>query len=356
MLLFLCSLRETRYVMKVSKELLRQLAQLSETDRTVLSVYLDLRSGWDAVKHFIERESRRLLPLLSEDERVHFEASLSLLLKYLNAKKAQAFTGEGVAFFADLGAHISRSVELSAAPEPMLAVDDEAIVHPLALQLDEYEPIGVIMIDAFCTRILIAAGQVMEDMDSMCKKIHHLSKAGGWSQMRYQRRRAKQVKHRAKDVVQKAVEIFSQAGVNRILIAGRDRMVSAIEQGFPKLLQDKVVATVRWDLNAPDDKFLRKIRPILEEVERTQERDLLEKLIGELKRHGPAVAGAKQTLQALKRGQVDTLLVSQTLDFNTSEELTSLAESTGGYVEFVPEGNQILEELGGVGAILRYKT
>ena len=342
--------------MKVSKELLRQLAQLSETDRTVLSVYLDLRSGWDAAKHFIEKESRRLLLLLNEDERVQFEASLSLLLDYLNEKRAQAFAGEGVAFFADLGAHVSRSVELSAAPEPLLAVDDEAIIHPLALQLDEYEPIGVIMIDAFCTRILIAAGEVMEDVDSMCKKIHHLSKAGGWSQMRYQRRRAKQVKHRARDIVQKAVEIFRQVGVNRILIAGRDRMVSAIEQELPKLLQDKVVATVRWDLNAPDDKFLRKIRPVLEEVERSQERDLLEKLLGELRRHGPAVAGAEQTLQALKRGQVDTLLVSQTLDFNTSEELTSLAESTGGYVEFVPEGNETLEKLGGVGAILRYKT
>lgn len=341
--------------MKVSKELLRQLAQLSESDRTVLSVYLDLRSSWDTAKHFVEKESRRLLPLLNENEQVHFEASLSSLFEYLSEKKAQAFTGEGVAFFADLGARVSRGVELSVAPEPLLAVDDEAIIHPLALQLDEYEPIGVIMIDAFCARILIAAGQVMEDIDSMCKKIHHLSKAGGWSQMRYQRRRAKQVKHRARDIVQKAVEIFSEAGVNRILIAGRDRMVSAIEQELPKLLQDKVVATVRWDLNAPDDKFLSKIGPILEEAERAQERGLLEKLIGELKRHGPAVAGVEDTLQALRRGQVDTLLVSQTLDFGTSEKLTSLAESTGGYVEFVPGYNEVLENLGGVGAILRYK-
>ncbi len=342
--------------MRLSKELLRQLAQLSETDRSVLSVYMDLRNGWDDAKHFIEKESRRLLSVLGPEEKTRFEASLSLLHNYLNDKRAQAFTGEGVAFFADLGARFSRGVELSTAPSPLLAVDDEAIIHPLALQLDEYEPIGVIMIDASCTRILIAAGQVVEDMGSMCKKIHHLSKAGGWSQMRYQRRRAGQVMHRARDIVQKAAEIFSQSGVNRIVIAGRERMISAIEEELPKLLQEKVIATVRWDLNAPDDEFLRKVRPILEEAERTQERDLLEKLIGELRRHGLAVAGAESTLQALKRGQVDTLVISQALDFETSEELTSLAEATGAYVEFVPEGNETLERLGGTGAILRYRA
>ncbi|GAG96775.1 unnamed protein product, partial [marine sediment metagenome] len=218
--------------MEITEKLLRQLAQLEQTDRTVLSVYLDLRRGWDAVKHFIDKESSRLLPLLNKEEKDYFETSLSFLFDYLTEKKRKNFHGPGLAFFADLGADFTEGVELTVAPVPLLAVDDEAIIHPLALQLDEYEPVGVIMIDASCTRILIVAGQVMEDMDGFCKKIHHLSKVGGWSQMRYQRRRDKQIQHFTRDVIDKASAIFNEERVNRIVIAGRNRMITALEQEF----------------------------------------------------------------------------------------------------------------------------
>lgn len=341
--------------MKVSEELLRELAQLEQTERTVLSTYLDLRRGWDAVRHFIDKESARLLPLLNKQEKDYFETSLSFLFDYINENRTAKFHGPGLAFFADLGVDFTRGVELTVAPEFLLAVDDEAIIYPLALQLDEYEPIGVIMIDASCTRILTTAGQIIEDMDSFCKKIHHLSKVGGWSQMRYQRRREKQVKHFVKDIVEKASAIFDEAGIKRIVIAGRNRMITAIEQEFPKAWQNKVIATVRWDLNAPDKEFLLKIKPILEQTEREQERNLLQKLVAELRRGGLAVAGVEQILNALKIGQVDTLLINKAVDFRISEELISLAKITAAYVEFVPKENEILKRLGGVGALLRFK-
>jgi len=340
--------------MKVSEELLRKLAQLAQTDRTVLSAYLDLRKGWDAAKDFIDRESERLLPLLDSQERDYFKTSLSFMFGCINEKRAEKFRGPGVAFFAALGADFTSCVGLTAAPEPFLAVDNEAIIHPLALELDEYEPIGVIMIDAHCTRILTVAGRTMEDMDAFCRKIHHLSKAGGWSQMRYQRRRAKQIKHFAKEIIEKAIAIFDEAGIRRIVIAGRNRMITALEQVFPKQWRDKVIATVPWDLDAADKEFLGKIRPILEETERNQEKDLLEKLVTELRRGGLAVAGVEPTRTALTMAQVDTLFVSKGIDFKTAEELTSLAEATAAYVEFVPQENEILVKLGGVAALLRF--
>ncbi len=342
--------------MELSRKLLKELAQLSQTDRTVLSAYLDLQKGWGEIKNFINKESKRLSQLLTREEKDYFETSLSFLFDYINEQKAKGFHGPGIAFFADLGAEFTRGVELTVAPEPLLAVDDEAIIHPLALQLDEYEPIGVIMVDAACTRISIAAGQTIEDMDSFCKKIHHLSKVGGWSQMRYQRRRAKQIKHFVKDVIDKAADVFDEADVRRIVIAGRNRMITALKQQFPKAWRDKIIATVPWDLDAADKGFLSKIRPILEETERKQEKNLLAQLVAELRRGGLAVSGIAQTRKALKMGQVDTLVISKAVDFKTSEELTSLAEATAAYVEFVPKDNKVLEQIGGIGALLRYRT
>ncbi len=341
--------------MRASEDVLRDLAGLAETDRSILSAYLDIRGGWHATKAFVEGESQRLRPLLSEEEKDDLETSVSFMWDYLNEKKAGRFSDPGIAFFADLGRDYARGVELYASPEPLLAIDQEAIIYPLALQLDEYEPIGVIMVDASCMRILVAAGEVIESKDSLCERIHHLSKVGGWSQMRYQRRRAEEVKHFTEEVLEEAKGVFDPAGVRRIVVAGRDRMITALERELPKEWKDRIVATIRWDLDTPDKDFLEKVRPYLEKTEREQEADVLSILIGGLRRGGLAAAGLEPTTRALDMGQVDTLLVSTGLAADAAENLIHRAEATGAHVEFVPQGNGVFEQLGGVGALLRYR-
>ena len=325
--------------MRVSEDVLRELADLAETQRSVLSVYLNIRSGWAAIKTFLEGESRRLRPLLKRDEKDLFETCYSLLWDYLNEKKAGDFSDPGIAFFADLGTDYARSIELYASPEPLLAVDQEAIIYPLALQLDEYEPIGVILIDASCMRILIAAGEVIETEDSLRGRIHHLSKVGGWSQMRYQRRRAKQVKHFSKEVLEEAKSILDPAGVRRIVVAGRDRMISALEQELPKEWRERIIATIRWDLDSPDENILEKVRPYMEKIEREDEAELLSRFVSELRRGGLATAGMEPTARALDLGQADTLLLSTGLAPDTAEDLIHRAETTRTHVEFVPQGD-----------------
>lgn len=342
--------------MKLTETLIVELAKLTETERTILSVYLDLRNGMDAVKHFIDKESARLLPLLNKEEKDYFVTSISFLFDTLKKRKDEVFSYPGFAFFADLGANFIREVELTEPPEPLLAIDIEPIIHPLALQMEKFERVGVIMIDAACSRILIIAGQVLEDIDGICKNIHHLTKAGGWSQMRYQRRRDKQIHHFVKEIMAEAIEIFKESNIKRIIIAGRDRMITALKQEFPKDWDNKLIAKISWDLDAPDKEFISKIRPILEETERNHEKDLLGKLVAELKRGGLAINGLEPTKKALIQGQVDAILLSEGLDAKTKEELTTNAETTGAYIEFIPKENDVLKNLGNVGAILRYKT
>ncbi|UCC12440.1 MAG: hypothetical protein JSW02_02585, partial [candidate division WOR-3 bacterium] len=128
----------------------------------------------------------------------------------------------------------------------------------------------------------------------------------------------------------------------------------ALEAELPKVWQDRIIATLRWDLADQDKAFLEKVRPLLEQAERDQEKTLLEQLVGELRRDNLAVAGIDNTLKALERAQVDTLFVSRGLDKAACEKLVSLAGSTGAYVEFIPE-NEIMDTLGGVGALLRFR-
>lgn len=342
--------------MKLTAEVIRRLARLAETDRSVLSVYLDTKPGWDGIKSYVTDECARLRPLLSNQEKDFFETSISFLNDYLETLQERNVHCPGLAFFADLGADYVQGIELDIAPMSLVALDDEAIIHPLALLLDEYEPIGVIMLDASSARILITAGQAIEDAATLRTRIHHLSKKGGWSQMRYQRRRAKQVHHYLQDVSRSALEIFRSAGVQRVLLAGRDRMVTALMDSFPKEWQERIIATIRWDLDKGDREFLARIRPLLEEAERDQEKRLLEHLLAELRRSGLAVAGVEPTRNALQRGQVDTLFILQDTEPDKTEELVSLAQVSGAYVEYLPATNERMKALGSCAALLRYRT
>ena len=55
--------------MKLTQDVLRELARLAQTDRTVLSAYLTLADGWDAAADFIAKETARLTPFLDAEER-----------------------------------------------------------------------------------------------------------------------------------------------------------------------------------------------------------------------------------------------------------------------------------------------
>jgi peptide chain release factor subunit 1 len=345
---------------RITEALLRELARLAENERTVLSCYLDLSRGWDGAEAFVARESSRLQKLASGEEREYLEASLCFLGDFLNEKKAHGYSGPGLAFFADLGADGApsyvRGVELPAPPEPLLAVDSGAVIFPLAVQADEYEPVGVILVDASGARILVTAGETAEAEDSLREKIHHRSKVGGWSQMRYQRRREKQVKHLAKELAERAEEVFREEGVGRVVLAGHERMITALKEELPPSLAEKVIAEVPWSLKEGDSELLEKMEPLVEGVERAQERSLLGHLTAELRRGGLAVAGIEDTELALQMGAVDVLLVGDDLDSAERERLTDLAESTDAHVEYVPGRGGTLDGLGGVGALLRFKV
>ena len=340
---------------KLDRTVLRELAGLTDNERTILSVYVNLSRGWDVVEGFVEKEKKRLLPVLNTGEKDYFETSLSFFYDTTREMKDKNMRPPGIAFFADLGADYTRMIELDIGPDPLVAVDDEAILHPLACILDEYEPVGVIMIDASGARILLAAGEKLESADALKTKIHHLSKVGGWSQMRYQRRRQKQVQHFAREIAESAATIFKEEKVGRIILAGRDRMITALEEEFSQELKKMVIATVRWDLSGSQSDFLDRIRPVMEQAERDQEEGLLARLVGELRRNGLAVAGSEATRKALMLGQVDTLFLSMGLDPEITEELVSKAETTASAVEFIPRSNHRLQPYDGVAALLRFK-
>ncbi|MEO8347609.1 MAG: hypothetical protein ABI610_01755, partial [Acidobacteriota bacterium] len=92
------------------------------------------------------------------------------------------------------------------------------------------------------------------------------------------------------------------------------------------------------------------------------EAERVEQLVGEWRAGRLAVAGKRDVLKALENGQVEELVMSRTFaedgedgsKISAADDLTSRAISTSARVRFV-EDPELLAEMGGVVAALRYK-
>ena len=153
---------------------------------------------------------------------------------------------------------------------------------------------------------------------------------------------------------------------------------------MPKHLKDKVIGEKQIDLTKGENEIEKEVFSIFEEAERAEERDLWKKIKARHKSNGLAVLGAEETLEALKIGRAEEILVDKStsikgarcrecenlwvgedltkcpacgsdsvFEVDLAEELVELAELTSAEVEFA-EGIPGLTEIGGIAAVLRY--
>ena len=164
-------------------------------------------------------------------------------------------------------------------------------------------------------------------------------------------------------------------------------MTARVRDALPKHLQAKLVDVVNVSISAPHSEVVESTIAAYIEAEEKESHAIAESLVGQSISGGLAVVGAEATFRALKRGQVDTLVLMRDYStghswacatceyvylgrekpvscpecgspdfrvFNIKEEMVRLAEGQGCGVEVVDE-SKALTQLGGVGCLLRFR-
>ena len=101
------------------------------------------------------------------------------------------------------------------------------------------------------------------------------------------------------------------------------------------------------------------VKQITKENRVVFETDLVEKLFSEIKKNGLATYGEKEVLDALKKGAVENLLITDIIvRTNKGEELLEIAKETKSdftIINTMHDAGKKMEGIGGLGALLRYK-
>jgi peptide subunit release factor 1 (eRF1) len=355
----------------------------------VVRLYLNLapdQHGRDNYDAFVRKAfSEHLKPFKENSaERASLERDLERISAYLADEVNRS--ANGLALFASSGGG-----ELFQAIQMDVPIDDHWFflgsvphLYPLVKVIDQYPRYASVLLDTNRARIFVFSLGAVERREEVTNEKTRRTSMGGWSQARYQRRADNVHQHHVKEVVEALEKIVLQDRIEHIVIAGDDVVVPMLREHLPKHLDEKVVDVLSLQRDAGEDEIVRATLDVLRQKDAETDAERVQELIGEWQGNGLGVVGPDSTLKALQMGQVDELLISGTPDalratklpedaapgpvkaetsavtnasdrqLKLADELVTRAQQTGARVRFV-EDPELLQEFGGVGALLRFR-
>ena len=365
------------------------LAALEPSPFPVISLYLSLtpnangRENWDGFVRKVFNERGKALPADSP-ERGSFDKDAERIRKYLDQPRDASC--QGLAIFASSGSELFEAIPLETPfDDHWMFIGSTPHLYPLAKLIDTYPRYAAVMLDTNKARIVVSSvGAAQREEKVKSDKTRRTSK-GGWSQARYQRRADNVHTHHMKEVVDALDKIVREENINQIVISADDVAMAKLREQMPANLAEKIVDTVPLQRNAGDDSMLESAFDAIRIKDAETDAERVQELLGEWQGSGLGVVGPEATLSAFELGQVEELIITgsvetlkpvQKLPDNSATEMTAetsasqgaiddarlklsaelikRAQQTSARIRFIEDAT-LLEDVGGVGALLRFR-
>jgi peptide chain release factor subunit 1 len=351
------------------EELLERLAAFEAGDFPVLSLYLDARAnaqGHDDFGPFLRKELRAVSRSYRPDspEREGFDRDAQRITAYLQTEVLPR--SNGIAIFSCGVAGLFEAVQVEVAfPEHRLFVASTPHLYPLAHALDHYRRYAAVVADSNSARIFVfGLGQPQGAREVVSPKVKR-HKEGGWSQMHYQRHADNFHLHHAKEVADVLTRVVRDEELSQVILGGDDVFVPLLRGQLPREVSEKIVEVLHLDVRTPEHEVLAATFEAFRRHDEKSDADVVRRLLDEFRGGGLGVVGLEDTRAALSAGQVDELVLpgkplallkadGTPADEILADELLARALQTSARVTFIEDAAQ-LAEVGGVGALLRYR-
>jgi peptide chain release factor subunit 1 len=306
------------------KRLLSRLTRVRTDQHRVVSCYLKVEPRDRARgKYLIKlknriREDERVLDELDFPRSVREEITADLKRIFEQIREpARLPATQGLAIFACGPLKLFEMVGLPSVHRSRLAVDRTPLVRELAAVEDEIGTLLTVVLDRTAARIFevsaFGAAEI-EDLRASATRgsRYHSDRQGspGTGEHQYNNRIREEKQRHYAAIAQRLFELHRKRPVHGVVLAGPGRDAGAVAAFLHPYLAERLVGVV--SLNPKQAKAPLVYEATLAaraEYEREAERDIargLENALGE----GWAVDGISDTLRALGRGQVRTLLVN----------------------------------------------
>ncbi len=366
---------------------LDRLAAFEPTALPVVSLYLDMQPdqhGRARFDPFLRKTFPERAKTFKGDARRSFDQDVERIKTLLGEDVERS--ANGLVIFACHGAGLFETTQMNAPiDEHWLFIGAVPHLYPLARVNDQYPRYAALLVDTNSARLFVFGLRVTEAQQEVKNVKTRRTSMGGWSQARYQRHIDNFHQQHMKEVVDVLDRVVREEAINQIVISCDDTAKPLLIEELPKHLSEKVVKIVPMDIRTPEHEVLQETLEALRANDARTDQEHVEAMIGAWRGGGLAVAGPRETLEALQMGQVEELLITARPDALRSNssvpvatpdpiavdtsaphaeldvdrltlagELVAKAQAGGARIRFV-ENPDLLAEVGGVGALLRFK-
>jgi len=359
---------EERYKLK---KLINMLEKIKGRHTELVSVYIPAGHNLDAVKAQLASEADTASNIKSKTVRTNVITAIEKMLTEL--KKFKKTPDNGMVLFSgnvsDVEGKPDYKIWVIIPPEPinvkLYRCDSYFVVEPLKELIEAKNVYGLIVLDHKEANLALLKGKNIIPVQDMQSYVMGKFRKGGQSAQRFEREREEQIKYFFKKIGMKAKESFSQIeNLKGILIGGPGPAKEDFYHGnfLPENLKKKVIAVK--DVSDTGEHGLRELVLKSEDVLAQEEIIAEKKILDEFFKHlakddGFASYGEAEVKSNLQKGVVEKLLLSEALPEEKIEEFSEIAKQFGTEVILISEDTQEgvqLRELGGFGAILRYRV
>lgn len=182
--------------------------------------------------------------------------------------------------------------------------------HYLAVRLDADD---ARILSVYLARVVEAESERAEGID---QEIPGRIRAtpGGWSQMRFQRRREELAQRWYRDLVGEIDQMVRREAPDGVVLLGQDVNLAAFEQELPESLAARVLRTDTVEPHSTDAEILARVEPLLAERREAAHARAVDELHDRVLADWYAVGGIDDTLEALQQGRVERLIVARGLE------------------------------------------
>jgi peptide subunit release factor 1 (eRF1) len=137
---------------------------------------------------------------------------------------------------------------------------------------------------------------------------------GGWSQKRYQNRADERVEAFARTIAEETRRAFEEVNApvpyDYLIVAANEQLFTILNSAFHETIQNRVLGQITLPIEANITEVTAAAQPLVEEAERKREMEAVQAVRDGVGAGGKGVAGAEDTITALETGQVMTLVMN----------------------------------------------
>jgi peptide chain release factor subunit 1 len=290
-----------------------------------ISLYIPPETSMDEVVASLKKESDSI-NLKSEREENRLQKTLKTLIQRL--KQEEEIPENGLAVFTGTFPANNQdeafNFEEIVPPEPVVkylyVVDNHFQLEPLREMLRNQKIVGLIALDSKEAGFGLLNGEHIELIEKITSGIPGKSRKGGQSQRRYERERDMEITYYFHRIAEHAAKVFLMNHKVTVLIVGgpgttKDDFLKGDYLHYE--LKDAFLSAVDTQFAGSDGvkEVLRKSSEALKNMCVPEEKRIVQRFLAELsKQDGLATYGIDSVLAALKKGEAEVALVTDSTD------------------------------------------